>query len=203
MNFTAQDMKYLRATLIGLGLAILIGGGGVWAVNYFRLAAEKDSRAAIAKQAEAQNRLSRVSQEQQELTEKIRLFQNLVARGYTTAEDRLDWIEQLDRLHKARKITDFQYEFSAQQPVDDGLVPSGPSAGGYEFRTSKQRMTMKVLHEADVWNFINDITTQARALIVVRNCAIERLPLAAIDRGTGPYLSAVCELEWITLKERT
>ena len=79
MNFTAQDMKYLRAALIGLGFAILIGGGGVWLVNYFRVSAEKENRAAIAKRTEAQSRLSRVSQEQQELTEKIRLFQSLVA----------------------------------------------------------------------------------------------------------------------------
>ena len=174
----------------------------VWVANYFRVLAEKENRAAVAKRVEAQNRLARVSQEQQELTEKILLFQNLVKLGYTATEDRLDWIEQLDRLHKVRKIADFQYEFSAQQPVDVGLVPSGAIAGGYEFRSSKQHMTMKVLHEADVWNFINDITTQVRALIVVRSCAIERLPLAAVDRGTGPYLSADCVLEWITLKER-
>ena len=203
MNFTILDLKYLRGALIGLGFAILVGGGGVWVINYFRVSAEKENRTAIAKRTEAQNRLSRVSQEQQELTEKIALFQNIVARGYTAAEDRLDWIEQLDRLHTVRKITDFQYEFSAQQPLDTSLVPSGPIAAGYEFRSSKQRMTMKVLHEADVWNFINDISTQARALIVVRSCAIERLPLAAIDRGTGPYLAADCVLEWITLKERT
>ena len=203
MNFTVQDMKYLRAALIALALALLVGGGGVWVVNYFRVSAEKENRTAIAKRIEAQTRLSRVSQEQQELTEKILLFQNLVKRGHTATEDRLDWIEQLDRLHKARKITDFQYEFSAQQPADNGLVPSGPIAGGYEFRTSKQRMTMKVLHEADVWNFVSDITAQARALIVLRSCTIERLPPAAVDRGTGPYLRADCMLEWITLKERT
>ncbi len=202
MNFTAADMKYLRVALIGLGLAILIGGGSVWIVNYFRVQAERDNRIALGKRTEAQNLLSRVSQEQQELTEKILLFQNLVKLGYTATEDRLDWIEQLDRLRKARKINDFQYEFAAQQPVDNALLPGGATAGGYDFLTSKQLMKMKVLHEDDVWNFINDIKTQARALVVVRSCTFERLPLATVDRGTGPYLSAECVLEWITLKER-
>lgn len=203
MNFTASDLKYLRVALIGLGLAILIGAGSVWVTNYVRVLAEKDNKAALAKRVEAQNRLSRVSQEQQELTEKILLFQNLVKLGYTATEKRLDWIEQLDRLRKVRKITDFQYEFAAQQPVDNGLLPSGASAGGYDFLTSKQTIKMKVLHEGDVWNFINDVKAQARALIVVRSCTFERLPLAAVDRGTGPYLRADCVLDWITLKERT
>ena len=123
--------------------------------------------------------------------------------GITTTENRLDWIEQLDRLRKVRKITDFQYEFVAQQPVDAGLLPSGAIAGGYDFLTSKQIMKMKVLHEGDVWNFINDIKAQAGALLIVRSCSFDRLPLAAVDRGTGPYLSAECTLEWITMKERT
>ena len=202
MNFTAVDLKYLRVSLIALGLALLIGGASVWAATYFRALAEKENRTAIAKRDEARSKLARVSQEQQELTEKILLFQELVKRGYTAPEDRLEWIEKLDRLQKTRRLSDFQYEFSAQQPADKDLIPSGASAGGYDFVNSKQRMSMKVLHEGDVWNFISDVRKQAGALVIIDSCIFERLPLPAVDRGTGPYLSADCGLNWITLKER-
>ena len=203
MNFTALDLKYLRVALIMLGLALLIGGGSVWSANYLRVSAEKENKVAVSKRDEAKTKLARVSQEQQELTEKILLFQDLVKRGYTTPEDRLDWIEKLDRLQKIRKVSDFQYEFAPQQLVDSGLIPSGASAGGYDFVNSRQSLSMKVLHEGDVWNFINDVRNQAGALILVQSCTFARLPIPAIDRGTGPYLSAECVLDWITLRERT
>jgi hypothetical protein len=109
MNFTAADLKFLRVSLIALGLALLIGGASIWAATYVRKLAETENRTAIAKRNEAKSKLARVSQEQQELTEKILLFQDVVKRGYTTPEDRLDWIEKLDRLQKTRKIADFQY----------------------------------------------------------------------------------------------
>ena len=203
MNFTAADLKFLRVALVVFFSALLIGGGSVWAANYFRVQADKENKIAQSKRVEAQNKLSRVSQEQQELTEKTLLFQNLVKLGYTAPEDRLDWVELLDRLQKTRKISDFQYEFSAQRAADTGLIPSGASAGGYDFNASQQRISMKVLHEGDIWGFIDDLKREARALIVVRNCSFERLPPAAVDRGTGPYISADCTLDWITLKERT
>lgn len=203
MSFTATDLKFLRNALIAFFAALLFGGGSVWGANHFRTLAEKENKIAQGKSSEAQAKLSRVSQEQQELTEKTLLFQDLVKRGYTAAEDRLDWVELLDRAQKMRKITDFQYEFAAQRAVDDGLIPIGASGGGYDFNASQQRVSMKVLHEGDVWNFIDDVKREAKAFILVRSCTFTRLPPAPIDRGTGPYIGAECLLEWITIRERT
>ena len=203
MNFTAADLKFLRFALITFGAALLLGGGGVWAVNHFRGLADKENKIAQSKSVEAQSKLSRVSQEQQELTEKTLLYQDLVKRGYTAPEDRLDWVELLDRAQKMRKITDFQYEFAAQRAADDGLIPIGASGGGYDFNASQQKLSMKVLHEGDVWNFIDDVKRDAKAIVLVRSCTFTRLPPAPIDRGTGPYIGAECLLEWVTMRERT
>jgi hypothetical protein len=203
MNFTAVDLKYLRAALVAFAVAISLGAGSVWAINHFRTLANKEHQIALRKSTEAQAKLARVSQEQQELTEKTLRFQELVKRGYTEPEDRLDWVELLDRAQKVRKISDFQYEFAAQRPADEGLIPLGASGGGYDFNASQQRLKVKVLHEGDVWNVVDDIKRSAKAFVLVRNCTFERLPPAAIDRGTGPYIGAECVLEWITLKERT
>ena len=60
---------------------------------------------------------------------------------------------------------------------------------------------MNVLHEGDVRNFINEIKRQVSALVIVQSCNFVRLPVPAVDTGTGPYLSANCVLDWITLKE--
>ncbi len=202
MTLDSHDRKVLRWNMIGFGLALLISVAIVWLAATLLQTAEKENKTALVKRAEAKAKLGRASQDEAELTEKILKFQRLVTLGYTQIENRLDWVEQLERLRKKWRLSDFQYEFSAQEPLDASVLPGGSQSGGFDFLTSKQKVGMKVMHEGEVWSFLNDLKSEARALVVVRSCTFDRLPPAMTDRGGGPYLGAECLLDWITLRER-
>jgi len=80
-------------------------------------------------------------------------------------------------------------------------IPGGPGAGGYRFMGSTQQVKLKLLHEEDLLNYINDLRTKVRAHIQVRSCEIARLPPNLAERGVAATLSADCVLEWVSLQE--
>ena len=91
-----------------------------------------------------------------------------------------------------------------RKPVDANLLPDGAIGGGHEFMSSSMKLQMQLLHEDDLLGFIADLRSRVRALIVVRQCSVERIARgpAATERGVQPQLKADCELDWITLREK-
>lgn len=201
MKTSPVILTYLRWSAALLALSILASIGiGLTSFQMLK-AAQQQQKSAMARMNENKGKLARASQEEQELRGKILRFQELAARGLIGPENRLDWVEQIARIHADRKLIDLQYEFSPQHPADALTIPGGPGAGGYRFMSSTQQVKLKLLHEGDLLNYINDLRTKVRAHIQVRSCEIERLPPNLAERGTAATLSASCVLEWVSLQE--
>lgn len=198
MKFNRADFKYLRWSIVALVLATLIGAATAVAGYLYQQQARKAQGIAQTQRSDAQGKLATAAQEEVELREKIARFQELQVNGFIGKESRLDWVEQIARIANSHKLAEFGYEFAPQRPVDTLLIPSGPVAGGYSFMASRQRISLKMLHEGDVIGLLNDFRTNIHALILVRSCAIERLAQGPGTRALGPQLGAECELEWIT-----
>lgn len=193
MKFTSQDFQRLQWALLFLALSLLVAGGATW----FALAMKKQTAqaytAATSAEKEMENKISRARGEEQELREKITRFQLLKNRGIVGAEQRLDWVEAIGRIKAARRISQFDYEFAPQRPVDAAILPSGAAAGGFTLMASQMQLHMLLLHEGDLLNALDDLRATAPALIQVRGCKI--------DHSAGAQLTADCTLEWITFKE--
>lgn len=201
MTLAKSDLKYLQWSLAGLAATLLIGGIIGGASYYFTQAAQTQHRIATSQRTESQGKLARAAQEEQELREKIGRFLALQERGFVGTENRLDWIEQLARISRERKLHDFQYEFTPQKPIDPILIPANATAGTHRFLVSSQRVAMKILHEGDLLAFLNDLRASVKAYIVIRSCRIDRLPTNPADGGLTPQLAAECQLDWISLQE--
>jgi len=90
-----------------------------------------------------------------------------------------------------------------QKTVDAALLPEGAVGGGYEFMSSAMKLQMQLLHEGDLLGFLADLRANVRALIVVRQCNVERIARATSnERGTQAQLKADCDIDWITLREK-
>lgn len=200
MKLNVKDFKHLQGALILLAGCLLMAGAVVWGSINLEKQTTTDHRAALTAQQGADNALIRARSEEQQLREMISRFQALTARNIIGPEQRLDWVETLDRIKAARRISQLDYDFAPQRPVTSDLLPAGMAAG-FQLMASQMHLTLHLLHEGDLLGFIDDLRQTAPALIQIRSCRIDRTSQSTVERPVNDLLTAECTLEWITVKE--
>lgn len=192
------NLKNLRWSLLLLLVASLASAAAVFFVRQFATQAQQGLRQAQAQQSETRARLARANDDEREIRAKIVRYQEILDLGRTQPERRLEWVETLRNIKTARRLLDIDYEIAPQRPLDEKVVASG----GYSFLVSPMRLEMSLLHENDLFGLLADLQAQVQALVSVRQCRIERLPAAPARQNTA-NLKAQCEIDWITLQEKT
>ena len=202
MKSNASDLSRVKWAIVVLILLSAGGGGAVWTSLQMQKAGEKSFKEATAARNEIRTRLSRARDEQAELRDKIGRFQALKERGYIGLEKRLDWVEALARIKVAKRIHRLEYEFAPQKSVDTLTLPEGPNAGAFEIMPSQMKLQVQFLHEGELLSLIDEIRGAVQALIQLRSCTMDRMPVQMNERNNPAQLKAECVLEWITLRER-
>ena len=201
MKITARDIRYLRRGIALLAMFLSASGGIVIAAMNRVEQAREENHQTVARNIDIQSRLLRARAEEGAIRAWIFRYHELVARGILGKERRLDWVEQIKRIRATRRIDDVQYELSPQQPADVTLLPEGATAGGHEFMASTMRFRMRMLHEEDLLHFLSDLKKSVQAILLVRDCSVER---SARDNGKPApraYLTAECVVDWVTLRK--
>jgi len=189
-----DDFKHLQAALVIAALLLAIGGGTVAAMFKWTERAKQDNVQAQLAKTEAEGRLARATEEEKEIRLNILQYRALAEKGVIGDENRLDWIERLAAIKTARRLFDIHYEISEQQRLDN-------SATGAEIMVSKMNLTVPLLHEDDLLNLLGDMRAAPRGYFQVKKCNIARG--APVDRRVlAPTLSASCELDFYTIRER-
>jgi hypothetical protein len=196
MKFGKADFQ---KTQISIAAAVLMCAAGAAAVV---VAMERTKTAKIAQTAiskdrnEFESKLNQVRNEENEIKQKSQQFNNLEVRGVIGEEQRLDWVELVKDIRDKRRLTDLQYEISPQRPLDAN------QGSGLNFYASAMKLQVKLLHEEDLTRLLDDLRSQAKALILVKSCNVSRLPRVAGERSASPaHLQADCLIDWITLRE--
>ena len=197
MRLSRADLPPLRIALLAALLMIAAGSFGA----YLAFTAERRARLELAAAQQTRDaidgRLRRMRGEETEIRQKAALFDALQARGVIGDEQRLEWVELIKAISERHHLLDLRYEIAAQQPLD-GAVPTAGDAA-YTFYASRMRIELELLHEEDLTRLLDDLRRQARALIRVRQCSVERLA-ADGKREDGAQLHASCLIDWITLR---
>lgn len=199
--FSKDDFKRISISLAGAIIMLACGAAAIAFLTQLLQVEKKQLAAAQAGRTDIQSKLSRARDEEIEVKKKIARFNELAGHGVFGQEQRLDWIEAIRRIRNDRKLLDIQYEIAPQQPLEAAILPG--SSPGFDFYASSMQMKMKLLHEEDLLNFLDDLRAAAPAFLRVRRCDIDRMPKSAGEiRGLQPQLGADCTIEWITLRER-
>ncbi len=190
MKLAARDLVKLQWHLL-LALALLIAAGflGYW--SHHRAQQAKVGRDIAENHLQQiDTRLRQVRIEEQEIKERTVLFQQLEKSGITGEEKRLEWIELLRDLHRQLRLPGMSYEFGPQLPLE--LV----SGAAYAYQSSHQHIQLRLLHEEDLLNFLQQLQQRAKAMVLVRSCRLSRSDVNAAQ----VQLTADCDIEWITLR---
>ncbi|MEW6165327.1 MAG: hypothetical protein AB1642_09725 [Pseudomonadota bacterium] len=197
-NVSVINLKSLRWSLAVLLLALLLAAAAGGGAQYFRQQAEAGHKQAQAAQADTRARLARANDDEREIRERIVRYQELIDQGRSQPERRLEWVETLNRIKAERRLLGLDYEITPQRPLDEKAVVSG----GFSFLTSPMKLEMPLLHENDLLGLLADLQAQVQAIISPRRCLIERVA-APPTQSPAAFLKASCEIDWITLQEKT
>lgn len=201
MTLSRDDLKRLRVP-IALCL-VLISAGAIALVSAERAMgrAQKDQSTVRQSKLVAQDKVAKATEEEREIRENLAQFQRLVSWGLVGEEKRLDWVESIAQIRLQRKLFKINYDIEAQKMLDyPGVMP----AGGVEFRSSRLKVNMPLLHEDDLLNFLADLQAAGKAYVSTRKCVLERTEREAPPggRGMSPRLKSDCQVDMITMREK-
>lgn len=196
MKFARADFKKIRISLLVAVLAIAAGTVTVLFSLKQIQAAQLTEKAASAEHNEFESKLRQVRNEENEIKQKSALFSNLQARGIIGEEQRLDWVELLKDIRDKRRLLSMEFEISPQRTLDNN------PGSNFVFYSSTMKLQLKLLHEEDLTRLLDDLRSQARALIQVKSCNVSRLPRSSGEQGNNlAQLQADCQIDWITARE--
>ncbi|WP_313950799.1 hypothetical protein [Accumulibacter sp.] len=196
MKLDRDDFRKLQPGIFAAVLMIVVGAVGLYVSHSTREAAQKTKMTVTAQFQEVDGKLKRVRDEESEVKAKSIVFNKLQERGIIGEEHRLDWLELLKEIRDRHRLIDLQYEISPQHRLD------GTQEGDYSFSASTMKLRLKLLHEEDLIRLLDDLRQQAKALIRVNGCQVERLPATGDERSSGrAHLLADCEIDWLTLHD--
>ncbi len=124
-----------------------------------------------------------------ELQQARQRLQALQAQGFFAGENRLEWVELLRQTRNRLAIPAMQYEFQPQRPLEDGQG---------HFLVSPMQLQLGLNHELELQPFLEALSSRSQALVLVRECELQRNPGRPQPPQPGPNIVARCKLDWIT-----
>ncbi len=190
-----------RLAVPGIVAAALIAGGvaAVMLTQQLVRKAAGEQQAVATERQTAQEKLARANDEEREIRDRLVDYRRLLDRGVIGDERRLDWVERIGEIKTARKLFDVRYSIDAQRAVD---YPGVAGGGDVEFLASAMKLDMSLLHEEDLFRFLDDLRRAISAHVVVRSCTLRRSDRAASERGLAPRLQATCDIDLVTIRDR-
>lgn len=198
MNFTAQEWKKLAAPLL-VALALVSAGGGlIWHARMMLQQEAQNLGAARTERVQARERLSKIAEEEREVSANIEVYRRLKDIGVIGEEKRLEWVDAIARIRASRELLDLRYSVERQRL----LHSAAGKPASVDFNASTMKVELALLHEGDLLGFLADLRSSGNAYYSVQKCAITRTGQAPAGANLLPRLRASCAIDLITILDR-
>jgi len=198
MNFSAEELKKLAAPLAMLVALLAAGAGLIYWIEQEQRATHQQLAGAREQRNQARDRLTRIAEEEKEVSDKLEVYRRLKSLHILGEEQRLEWADAMTRIRNARELLDLRYSVGRQQTI--ASVPGKPA--NVDFYASTMRVDIALLHEGDLLGFLRDLRESGNAFYSVKRCAIRRTGIAATGTSIVPRLRAECDIDLITIIDR-
>jgi hypothetical protein len=200
MKIRREDLKHLRIAAAAGAIMAVLGVAAIAVADHYLTAATKLRNAAREQSAAAQERVSKVFEEEREIRESLVFYQTMQRQGMLGPENRLDWIDAIAKIKSERKLFEIKYNIEAQKLLD---YPGVTATKSTDFFVSRMRLDMLLLHEEDLLNFLSDLRSVGRFHVSVRRCSVNRIERSAATQAQGlyPRLRSECQIDLITVRE--
>lgn len=192
----------LKPLYVPLVIAIVLAAAGIAVVVTSKQFLERtrvEHKSALAERQAIQDKLSRATEEEREIREKLVDYRRLLARGVIGDERRLEWVETIGQIKNEHKLFEIKYQIEPQRTLElPGITPNAE----VEFRVSALKVEMQLLHEGDLMVFLDGLRRSLKSHVLVRSCSLQRIDRSGSDRGVAPRLRADCTIDLVTIRDR-
>ena len=198
MKFSKADFPLMRRSILALAASLAISVVVLYSSSEYAEKTQRDLRNAQNMLSDARNRLTAAREDQKNMVIYADEYGALIERKVIGEDQRLDWMEGLEKLRRQNLVTDFRYsiapqkKYSPQPPVD---------SGNFDIHYSETKLQFDLLHEAQLVHFFTALRSQIKGHYHLEGCALQRTA-ADTATATSTHLKAECSGGWITLKNR-
>lgn len=191
------EWPVLRGALIGVSIACVVSAATVSATHYYvsGLAAENSQFQASLNQI--RDRYVAAIQERQLIERYWPQYRQLQADGFVGEENRLNWVDLLHILAAKHRVLGLSYEVL---PRAVAVPNQNVNTGEFQMQDSEMTLRLDLLHEGNLLELLQDLSTQNAGIFNLKSCSIDRSqPEITISNSTS-NVSAQCKLIWHTIQ---
>lgn len=190
--------------LLAPGIAALLAAGllaACWLLADAWVAErERSFQQARAELARAASRYRNASDDQAVYQQYAARFREIGERGWIGPEQRLSWIEALQRINRDLRLPTLKYDIAQRAVTPLARVPLDTSR--LRLYRTPMRLTVGALHEGDLLALLERLGERGSGLMGVERCTLERAQAPGqvrLARG-ATNVRATCALDWYTLE---
>jgi hypothetical protein len=195
MTFSKDDLPILKWSLGAFLLSIALSAGIIFLSNTYLEHSLKDRQSAQQRLFDARAQLLAAQNDEENMSTYALEYNSLLAQKVIGDEQRLDWMEGLEKLRQQGVVLDFQYTIAPQQ----GYTPAPPVDAG-NFKLSRSSMSLKIdlLHEEQLLHLFADMRSKLNGWFMVDGCSLSR----SVATDEMSPLKAECTGGWFTMKNK-
>lgn len=184
--------------LVGPGIASLLALAllaATWVIAGDWLQTRSDDfRRARSELSQAASRYRNASDDQQVYQEYATRFRQMRASGWIGQEQRLGWIEALQRANADLRLPTLRYDIGEQNQVEPNEVSSH-----LELHRTPMTLNLGALHEGDVIELLQRLQAMGQGLMSVERCGLSRNGDRVRLDADAANVNIECSLDWYTL----
>ncbi len=199
MTLDKQDWHKLQTTLVILVTVVMVAVLLLFSAQNYSV----EQEAALQMQQNllnaARQRYQSSGIEKDTITEYLPQYQALINKGFVGEERRIEWVDALRELQKNNKLFGIKYNISQQEDFRPAFTPN---LGGFVLHRSIMKLDLDMLHEGDILQLTESLSTKNAAPFMLRDCEITRLNSGGtLSKQLIANLHAQCQLDWLTARE--
>lgn len=197
MKFSSADFPIIRWSVLALSVSVGLSAAMLFSSEKYAYKTQLDLQSVQSASRDARNHLTAANEDQENMAIYADEYGKLMARNIIGDDQRLDWIEGLEKLRKQNLVADFKYSIAPQK----NYAPQPTIASGnFDIHYSEMKLNFDLLHEEQLLNFLTALRIQNTGWYQLDGCTLKRSE--NVDPATQAQLKAECTGGWITLKNR-
>jgi hypothetical protein len=196
MSFSKADLPELKWSLGAFALSIALAGALVSVSEEYLARSLKERESAQKQLNNARTQLLAAQSDLANMSAYALEYNALLAQKVIGTEQRLDWMEGLEKLRQQGRTLDFKYTIAPQQ----SYAPNPPlDAGNFQLSRSSMTLQIDLLHEEQLLHFFSNLNNQINGWFMLDGCSISRTGTA----NELVPLKAECAGGWFTMKNKS
>lgn len=191
-----KSLVVFAVVLIAMITAVTISG-------MYKANANDENTLVSSEMRKWKNKIDDANRNNQILVQHEDTFKELQSDSIIGDENRLSWVEVVQKVADSRGISSVKYNIASQVLVDKKSL--NKKYKGLDVYKSVMSIEMNFIHEGDLFVMLNALRNEAKGLMAVDKCDVELINKdvndGIIGQDTTDNMRAFCELSWYTLKK--